>query len=157
MTVLRMFISGLVALLLVGCESTSSSTGRGNVTVREPARPGETGGGLNDLLARNRGLHVNRLERQDQVAQGAEQLPDGWKPKIEGWWATWCRRPHEFDSTLVDSPDPVKLQAARVARRTAWGQWHDRTVTVRTERCSRSAPWPWHEPTGHWRVVAVWV
>ena len=126
MTVLRMFISGLVALLLVGCESTASSTGRGNVTVREPARPGETGGGLNDLLARNRGLHVNRLERQDQVAQGAEQLPDGWKPKIEGWWATWCRRPHEFDSTLVDSPDPVKLQAARVARRTAW-------VRARTE------------------------
>ncbi|NRA96199.1 MAG: HEAT repeat domain-containing protein [Planctomycetes bacterium] len=73
-------------------------------------------------MARNRGLHVNRLARRGRIEQGEEELPVGWKPRIERWWATWCRRPKDVDPTLVSFPDPVRLRAARVVLRREWVQ-----------------------------------
>lgn len=126
MATLRPLVPCLLALLLVGCESTSSSTGGARGTVRESSTPRESGGGIWNQLAANRGKHQARLERTSKIERGAEELPAGWRPKIEQWWATWCRRPRDIDPSLASFPDPDKLHAARVELRKDW-------VRARTE------------------------
>ncbi len=123
MGTLRTLIPLLFALAVAGCESTSQEdNGR---AVSEPAGQ-DRSGGLNEMLARNRGVHARSGDIRRRRAQGAENLPAGWREKIESWWGVWRQAPQDLDPALAESPDQERLLAARVELRRRW-------VAARTE------------------------
>ncbi len=115
---LRPLIPCLLVAAAAACEATPRETTEG--PVGEPGARAEGGGGLNEMLSRNRGAHVRGQRLEERRQQGAADLPRGWKEKIEAWWNVWRESPQDLDPTLATSADEERLLAARVELRRRW-------------------------------------
>jgi HEAT repeats len=79
-----------LALLLCGCASDKSSGPDGRqAAAKDGGSQDPSGGSLWDQLDR---AHKTKREKGTPVTQseaGAKALPQGWKQKIDGWWALY--------------------------------------------------------------------
>jgi hypothetical protein len=123
---LRIVILCLVPVAFPACASSNGTASSG-----DPRRTSsESGGGIWNQLDENRGRREQARAARELRERGASELPPGWRPRIEAWWATWCRQPTEVDESLdprYGTPSPDRLNAARVTLRKDWvearGEW----------------------------------